>query len=461
MPDVPVRLMEFSDLIAGYTKDFVGREWLLEQVFDLLDDPDCRFVVLTGGMGVGKTAFMAHLAATHPQWPRYFLRRDSVNFLRPGDAKTFLLTVGGQLATLYPDLFKPDRLEAVVRQRIGDPEANGEVVAARVKELQASPFYRVAILAEHEIRRVAGKATGVEIGRLISQPRLISMQDLQYLGLLDPAWLLYQIDPEARIVVLVDALDALRYRPAEDDIVYALSYLSEIPPNLRFVLSSRRETLLYRLLRRSDARELPLDAMGEQNRADLQIYVEANLAHGRLDLALARQNRTWDGFVQDLLDRAAGNFLLLRSYLASMGDALAQPDKEHRLDALVRGQDLPKGLDALYNRLLASTVDSVKRGFAGDACWRRYLRPLLGTLAVAREPLSEEQLMAFTDLDRWDFGYLLSALRQFLVLEDDRLRLYSSFFTEYLLDIERNVDYGIDERKAHQRIVEYYMKSLL
>ena len=57
MSDVQVRLAEFSELIDGYTADFVGRTWLVEQVVDLLDDPDCRFVVLTGGAGVGRDAF--------------------------------------------------------------------------------------------------------------------------------------------------------------------------------------------------------------------------------------------------------------------------------------------------------------------------------------------------------------------------------------------------------------------
>ena len=115
MPGIQVKLTEFSDLITRNTAGFVGREWLVRQVNALLNDPDCRFVVLTGRPGVGKTAFLAHLAATHPHWLRYFIRRDSKDLLRPGDAKTFLLTIGGQLATLYPHLFHPENLEVVFK----------------------------------------------------------------------------------------------------------------------------------------------------------------------------------------------------------------------------------------------------------------------------------------------------------------------------------------------------------
>ncbi|MCL7454917.1 MAG: ATP-binding protein, partial [Anaerolineae bacterium] len=168
MADVQVKLTEFSDLIDGYTKEFVGREWLVDQVNDLFDKPGCRFVVLTGGAGVGKSAFMAHLAATHPRWPRYFIRHNSRELLRPGDAKTFLLTIGGQLATLYPDLFEPQRLEVIVRQRIGAVEVSGEAIGVRIAELKASPFCQVAIKVEQEIQRAAGKASGIEIGRLVT-----------------------------------------------------------------------------------------------------------------------------------------------------------------------------------------------------------------------------------------------------------------------------------------------------
>jgi hypothetical protein len=214
MPQSQVKLTEFNDLIQGYSQDFVGRRWLIDQIGALLDEPGCRFIVLTGGAGVGKSAVMAHLAATNPQWLRYFIRRDNRYLLRPSDAKTFYLTIGGQLASLRPGLFEPAKLEIVARQRIGSVETGGAAVGVRIEELRASPFYSVSIQADQEIKRLAGKAAAVEIGRLITETRLLTLEDLQYLGLFDPAWLLSQTDPQSRIVVLVDALDELRGTPS-------------------------------------------------------------------------------------------------------------------------------------------------------------------------------------------------------------------------------------------------------
>ena len=461
MPDMQITLTEFSELVASYTADFVGREWLVGQVNALLDDPDCRIVVLTGGAGMGKSAFAAHLAATHPHWPRYFIRRDSRELLSPGDAKTFLLTVGGQLATLYPDLFKPDRLEIVVRQRIGELKAGGEAVAVRIKELQASPFYRVAIRAEQEVQRVAGKATGVEIGRLVAEPRQMSVQDLQCLGLLDPAQLLYQTNPEARIVVVVDALDELRYSPAEEDLLRALCEMPDMPSNLRFVVTSRREKFLDRLLGRSDARELLLAARGKENRQDLRNYAEANLPNGRLEPALARENRTRASLIENLLGKADGNFLYLRSVLRAIEQGLAVPAKMYQVHYLVGEDRLPDDLDALYDYFLASIVEWVKKSGFGDAAWRQYLRPMLGTLAVAREPLSEEQLGDYTGLHSEDLGDLLRELRQFVEpVDSQRLyRIYHTSFAEYLLDARTNVDYRIEGGSWHGRLANYYLHA--
>ena len=231
------------------------------------------------------------------------------------------------MATIHRELFRPENLEVVVRQRIDDLATGGEAIGVSIQELRASPFYSVSVHVEQEIGRVAGKARAVHIGRVVAEPRLLSMQDLQYMGLLYPARLLHQTDPQARIVILIDALDELRYSPADPDILRALCELSEIPPNLRFVVSSRRETFLDRLLDRGDVRELCLDMAATENCKDLRTYAEANLPDGRLEPALSQEKRTREGFIQDLLVKAAGNFLYLHSVLSAISEALATPGK--------------------------------------------------------------------------------------------------------------------------------------
>ena len=51
-----------------------------------LDKPGCRYVVVVGEPGAGKSGVMAGLAARHCDWMRYFIRRDSITPLSGGDA---------------------------------------------------------------------------------------------------------------------------------------------------------------------------------------------------------------------------------------------------------------------------------------------------------------------------------------------------------------------------------------
>ncbi|MFC1878753.1 ATP-binding protein [Chloroflexota bacterium] len=479
MPDVQVKLTEFSDIIDNYTTDFVGRGWLAQQVNELLSAPDCRFVVLTGGAGVGKSAFMAHLAATHPQRPRYFIRRDSWQLLRPGDAKTFLLTIGGQLAALYPQLFKPENLEIIVRQRIGDLEADAQAIGVHIDELHISPFYRVAMQVEQEIERVAGIATGLEIGRLVSDPRNLGMQDLLYMGLIDPAWLFYRDNPKTQIVVLVDALDELRFKPVEgksvldalcelpvvtdltDEKQPALpnQTLTGIPPNIRFIVTSRKEKFLDQLLMRADAQELPLEMDGDNNKQDLRFYLQKNLPKKGLEKALDQIESTTDKFKGDLLRKANGNFLYLRSILDALEKALADPKREtDLLSSLLRVDALPDELDQLYDYFIDKIVNTIISPQFGQSAWREYLRPFLGTLAIAQEPLNETQLEVFTGLSSEDISDLQRELRQFVepVGSQPLFHIYHASFAEYLLDEKSNQDYMIDGAKWHGRIADHY-----
>src|SRR5262245_30981848 len=64
-----------QDLIQSIvtTPHFVERDWIKEQLKSDLDEPNCRFLLITGEPGVGKTVFMAWMAHAHSDWLRYFI----------------------------------------------------------------------------------------------------------------------------------------------------------------------------------------------------------------------------------------------------------------------------------------------------------------------------------------------------------------------------------------------------
>jgi len=456
-----VRLTQFSDLITRYTVDFIGREWLEKQLEALLEKSDIRFVVLIGEPGIGKTAFMANLAAKHPGWPRYFLRRDSRELLRSGDAKTFLLTIGGQLASLYPQLFRPENLNVTVRQRIESLEQGGSAIGIRIDELKVSPFHNVALYVEQEIRRVKGEVTGLEIGRLVGDARLLDLADLESLALLTPAGMLRGIDPSGRIVILLDALDELRYNPAEQDILQMLRGLTELPENIRFIISTRPEAFLQPLLDRRDCCHLKLDKQLQSNlEDDLRAYAQVAFTDFDGESSLRQLGLDPTTYIQKLLSKANRNFLFMRSVVTEIREVLKYPAQKEKLEALLRIEQLPTDLAQLYNYFLSNIVDLVKQHGFGESAWRTHVKPLLSILAVAREPLSNDQLAAFTGLKKEDVRDLLHELRQFVVSVEGKrtFQLYHASFAEHIFDEENNPDYWVESPWAHERIINRYLQ---
>jgi hypothetical protein len=76
------------------TPRFAERNWLWQRVQSALDQPQYRFVLLTAEPGAGKSAFTAWIARNHPNWHRYFIRRDQRRPLEDGGARGFLEKTG-------------------------------------------------------------------------------------------------------------------------------------------------------------------------------------------------------------------------------------------------------------------------------------------------------------------------------------------------------------------------------
>jgi hypothetical protein len=52
----------FDSDIAKLTENFTGRQWVFDDIDRWLKESDERFFILTGELGVGKSAIAPHLA---------------------------------------------------------------------------------------------------------------------------------------------------------------------------------------------------------------------------------------------------------------------------------------------------------------------------------------------------------------------------------------------------------------
>jgi hypothetical protein len=246
---MPVRTSEFrvplffEELIKSYVDSprFITRPWLEQEVQSALGNPKNQFILMIAEPSAGKTAFMAWLARQHPDWPRYFIRRDSSEPLQDPSTRSLLLRVGYQMKALYPKAFETGRLRIAIKMRIGKVMAGSQVIGAEVDRLLASPFKQTLLDIDMGIDETAGKTSGLKVKEWVSDQNLLNPTDLLNMALVDPVKAIPSGSRHGDIVVLVDALDEVRYHPQGGDLLHWLAQIPELPKNIRFILSSRED----------------------------------------------------------------------------------------------------------------------------------------------------------------------------------------------------------------------------
>ena len=287
----------FDALVEGYVdhERFLRRDWLADEVALRLEQPDCRFLLLTAEPGAGKSTFIAQLARDH-HWPAYFIRRDQRTPLGDVGGHSFLLHLGYQLAALYPELFTPEHVRIIVEQRIGSVEKEGEAIGAEADRILASPFYQRVVQVRQEVERNQGRVTGLRVGEWVVDPRLLPLQDLQFMALFDPAEVLLKRDPAARLVILVDALDELRYHGGQHTLLSWLTHAPALPDNVRLVLTACPPAPggsidLFCRKQAPFLDRLELDLGDDNMLRDVQIYVSNLVERKEVAAALKKGSR--------------------------------------------------------------------------------------------------------------------------------------------------------------------------
>ncbi len=473
----------YETLIRFYVgaPHFVERSWLAQLVEKRLADPGCRFLLLTAEPGAGKTAFAAwlthrHLTRRHPDWLCYFIRRDSQTPLSSGDARSFLFTIGHQLAARRPNLFHPDQLEVVVRQRVDELRAGGKATGICVEDLHVSPFYRTTLQVEQRVKVVAGDLEGLSVKRMVAEERFLELGNLQHLALLYPAQVLLKEHPTARIVILIDALDELRYYRGQDSVLDWLATCPELPSNVRFILTSRPDDAMldFRRRQRRWLREENIAPQSKQVRGDLLRYAVNFAVQESVKEALAGQGMAPDQFVDQAVEKAEGNFQYLAALFRGVERAIEAKEKE-QLGRLLSVEEVPARLEELYafflrqiRRSVAGEVVEIRGATPGEwhyvPAWEGLYQPILGVLSVAKEPPEAGQIRNLGRIlaeDRWLPG-ALERLGQFLDREGGRYRLYHSTFPEFLTSRgtrEKHLDCYLDPLEWHRKIVAHFLTA--
>jgi hypothetical protein len=465
----------FEKLIAAYmaVPRFVERGWLWDQIERAMDQPKARYILLCGEPGSGKSSFMAWIAAQHPEWPRYFIRRDQRAPLGDVGIRSFLLQVGFQLAARFPELFDKEQVRITVRSRVETLEPGAESYGAVIESIFASPFYRAVVDVSHQVQVSRGRSAALKIDEWVTDPRLVPQEDLAYMALIDPVCTFARQHPGRRLLILVDALDELRYRPAQG--VNLLDWLTdcpELPDPVFFLLASREDRdLLAGLRSRREAAlvEIPLDKTSVEMRRDVLRYGVRLVREPHVRQVLGPGRRK--PFLLTVAEKARGNL----GYMDALGRAVDHARHDPgRLADLLDLASLPASLSGLYAHFLELVrrsvegeripVEDARRGESGYLrAWPALYKKVFSVLTVAMEPLRAEQIAALGHIpaDRDTCVDALARLGQFLEWEGTRARLYHATLAEFLCDpatesSQATTLFYVDAPGWHRRIADYY-----
>jgi hypothetical protein len=265
-----------------------------------------------------------------------------------------------------------------------------------------------------------------------------------------------------KIVLVVDGLDEAGARPGEN-----VLGLPRVLPAGVFFLVSKRPVPLPLMVERP-RRVVPLDADSTANLGDVRAYLERATNWDGIACAL-RERPTPEGsgdgaeeLVEALLAKSGGVWVYLHYVLSEIEEA-------HRPEARNHPQ---VDLDALPEGLWAYYADFWRRWKEehGDQ-WPRVHRPLLATLAAAREDVSLKHLCMLAGID--EVPELPERWRPFLAVEkgeEPAYRLYHGSLEDFLHgrvepdELAEDEEAFADElaratREAHNRIAERYLSA--
>lgn len=278
---------DFASLLNEKRKDFTGRAWLFNKVEDWRAHGKGSALLITGGPGVGKSAFVAEL----------------IHHNLGGHILAYHCCQADTPATLEPDRFVRS-LAAMLSTRL---EGYAQM------------------LNHHDLRKILSAtstaddpASAFEAGILNPLHKLPKPNDIRY--------------------ILIDALDeALAYSKGATIVDLLATRLKRLPDWLKIIATTRNEQAVINRMKGLQA--LTIDVEDPNNQKDVCDYITKRLVEPELRTLTAKSGKS-EKEVQDLLVKVgANNFLIVTKVLEAL--ALDHLDLESI-------EKLPPGLGSLY-----------------------------------------------------------------------------------------------------------------
>ncbi|PSB33706.1 WD40 repeat domain-containing protein [Stenomitos frigidus] len=398
--------ISFDEVIHKLTEDFTGCEDIFNAIDRWLECQNERFFILVGKPGAGKSAVAAYLTKIRPDIVAHHFciaRRNNTI-----DPNSVLLSLAAQLVENLPGY-----AEALVNTIT--PLHLSVSVSIDIEIIRDSQVRGVII--EHLHTNNPGEALDI----ILHRPILAISSQIQ--------------EP---ILILLDALDEAIAFSSNDNLVRLLASANDLSSYVRFLCTTRSEQRVWSYLDISKIYRYDL----KNQSSTIYRYINSRLSRNALQIKIQNLQNTREIFTNELLEKSQDNFLYVKLLLDEI-----ESDR-YSINELA---SLPSGLNKIYSEFINRSLEGVSRN---------YSKLILGILAVAREPLSQQQISQFTGVELEDVGEQIRVIRQFFDVFDSGLEekytLFHQSFRDYLIDSKNKPDFWCDPTRQHQRIVNFY-----
>ena len=399
---------ELSRTIGAPKTSFIGRTWLLARLQNWLAQPQERLFLLTGRPGTGKSSFSAWLAGEGPA-PLAAPAQAARAQLRANLKAVHFCTAASQ--TSSPPAF----LQSLATQLTHEVRGFG-----RALEISLGNQIRLTEQSSLSGER-AGAPTGLTLTRFESCS--FALPELLDRAIRMPLLKLAKNGAEEPILILLDGLDEAATYPNPHSIPHLLASLNDLPPNVRFILTTSPDPALLALFPGAQTCDLWADA----TEPDLLTFVKARLA------TLATP---WPAeLATQISEVAAGDFLYATLLL------------DYFWPNLTPNWPLPPTLNALYQQFLDQAI--------GPERWQQGAKTVVGLLAAAQAgDLKAEDLARISGSDPQP---VLQALQPLLAsTANDFLGFAHHSFKTFLTQAPENEVYHLDLSAFHRQIATSY-----
>jgi hypothetical protein len=453
------KIINYRSLIERCTREFVGRKWLRKEFDNFLNQKEPRCFLILGEPGSGKTAFLADLI-NRRYYPHhfigsshYFIDEDTQVFVVSNmdwyDPVRFAESIGYQLLRDYGGwVMDWESWGIKIDQKI--KSLDGFLTGAKIKEFKATPRFsekpKLSIRQEIEQYNSAANIVGVYIEKWSADVEQVVRQLLKTpLSKIADKW------PDINFVVAIDGLDEAKNYSSSDRTICKILSAIGLPPSIRFLLASRPGRHIKRDLKgQSQVIWLSENEKGERDErtiADAKEYVNRLAEEENIKEMLEKRGLSKDEFIDSVVEASEGNFQYLHIYANEL---------RGNNQTLLNLKSLPNGLEGIYGDFLLKIRENLK----SDEFWDEAYKPVLGAMAVAREPLTRSQISDFSGTQEQTVATVITNIKEFMDIigerpEGRRYKIYQRSFSDYIIS-ENNEDY-IGAKLPNQKIVNYYM----